>query len=158
VDAERLIAAAPLFVWASVHLGGSTHPPHVHSDAAVTGTYYVRRPEAAAPICFEDPRGRSPLDLVAALEHRLRYGGDAADGGGAVPPFHRGVCIAPAAGECVVFPPWLVHSVPPGPESGACGEQTGSVLGELAASDELLRVSFSFNLLGKWELTARTRV
>ena len=73
-DAAAAVEASPLFCWASVHLGGSTHPPHVHSDASVTGTYYARRPAGAAPLSLEDPRGRSPFDLVAGLEHRLRYG------------------------------------------------------------------------------------
>ena len=31
-------------------------------------------------------------------------------------------------------------------------------LASFADEDELLRVSFSFNLLGRWEHTARTRV
>jgi len=138
-NARSLTSGAPLFCWASVHLGGSTHPPHVHSDAAVTGTYYARRPTSSAPLLLEDPRGRSPFDLVAGLEHRLRYGESAGAGEGALPPFDRTVAVAPRAGECVIFPPWLVHSVPPGPKE-----------------DEMLRVSFSFNLLGRWEHTART--
>ena len=32
-DAASLVEESPLFCWASVHTGGSTHPPHVHSDA-----------------------------------------------------------------------------------------------------------------------------
>ena len=63
--------------------------------------------------------------------------------------------MEPKAGEMVIFPPWLVHSVPPGPKSAA-GEN-GEVMEEKKTNeDELLRVSFSFNLLGRWQHTART--
>ena len=151
----------------------STHPPHVHSDSVVTGTYYARRPHEAAPLVFEDPRGRSPFDLVAGLEHRLRYGADGASHAGAeaLPPFDRTVALEPRPGECVLFPPWLVHSVPPrGPEHAPLDEAVELTtvgagerrLGENPhgdlARDEMLRVSFSFNLLGRWEHTSRTRM
>ena len=168
-DAASLVEESPLFCWASVHTGGSTHPPHVHSDAVVTGTYYARRPEGAAPLLLEDPRGRSPFDLIAGLEHRLRYGGsDSNDGarGAAIAPFDQTVSINPKAGSCVVFPPWLVHSVPIGPamRSAAGGRRSGGPPLDSpattydAADDELLRVSFSFNLLGRWEHTVCTQV
>ena len=83
-------------------------------------------------------------------------------GGGTVPPFDRAVSIAPAESECVLFPPWLVHSVPAGPvgegHSARAPVHTAAVpWGESAAHDELVRVSFSFNLLGRWEHTARVR-
>ena len=160
LDAEEIADTSPLFCWASIHLGGSVHPPHVHSDAAVTGTYYARRPDQAAPINFEDPRGRSPFDLVAGLEHQLRYGGGGGAGGGgeAVPPFNRTVSVEPTPGDLVVFPPWLVHSVPSGPSNTKQASTSGDGLASFADEDELLRVSFSFNLLGRWEHTARTRV
>ena len=35
-------------------------------------------------------------------------------GGEAVPPFNRTVSVEPTPGDLVVFPPWLVHSVPSG--------------------------------------------
>ena len=170
--AASLVADSPLFCWASVHTAGSTHPPHVHTDAMVTGTYYARRPEGAAPLLLEDPRGRSPFDLIAGLEHRLRYGGsDSSDdaGGAAIAPFDRTVSIDPEEGSCVIFPPWLVHSVPIGPEAhprgdnlDGSGPRSVSSLDSPtapndAAEDELLRVSFSFNLLGRWEHTVRTQ-
>ena len=56
---------APLYCWASVHTEGSGHPPHVHSDSAVTGTYYVSVPDGTAPLYFEDPRGKSPFDVLS---------------------------------------------------------------------------------------------
>lgn len=159
-EAHRLAHDAPLFCWASVHLGSSTHPPHVHSDACVTGTYYARRPVDASPILFEDPRGRSPFDLVAGLEHRLRYGEQqGGGGGGALPPFDHTVAIRPEEGECVLFPPWLVHSVPPASlahdEPQHSEQDVEAALGAAARDEPLLRVSFSFNLLGRWEHTAR---
>jgi uncharacterized protein (TIGR02466 family) len=147
--ASSLARDSPLFCWASVHTGGSCHPPHVHSDSCVTGTYYARRPAGAAPIFFEDPRGRSPFDVVVGLESRLRYGSDVADHGAsdAVPPFDKGYALEPSAGDCVIFPPWLVHGVPQGPAPTA--DDDG-----MPPSD--VRVSFSFNLLGTWDHTAKT--
>ena len=41
-DEARELAKGDLMIWASVHRAGSCHPPHVHSDSMVTGTYYVR--------------------------------------------------------------------------------------------------------------------
>ena len=67
--------------------------------------------------------------------------------------------MEPKAGEMVIFPPWLVHSVPPGPKSegkSAAGDNGEVVEEKMTHEDELLRVSFSFNLLGRWEHTART--
>ena len=52
----RELAKGDLMVWASVHRAGSCHPPHVHSDSMVTGTYYVREPRAT--ILMTHPRSQ----------------------------------------------------------------------------------------------------
>ena len=75
-----------MHVWASVHRGGSTHPRHIHANAAVSGVFYVRAPRGSGRICFFDPRG-------------------------SVPPFEREVRHEPLAGELLLFPPWLSHAV-----------------------------------------------
>ena len=84
-------------------------------------------------------------------------------GGGALPPFNRAVSISPAPGDCIVFPPWIVHSVPPSTAAQHGSKEEGGGdeeedLDRALSEDDLLRVSFSFNLLGRWEHTARTRV
>ena len=133
-EARQAAQDAPLFCWASVHIGGSTHPPHVHSDACATGTFYAAAPSGSAPLLLEDPRGRSPFDVIVGIESRLRYG-SAGSGGEATPPFDQPVHVEPRVGELIVFPPWLVHGVPPTTPEGT------------------VRVSFSFNLLGGWNKT-----
>ena len=110
----------------------------------------ARRPAGAAPLSLEDPRGRSPFDLVAGLEHRLRYG-DGDGSGGAVPPFDRAVSVAAAPGVCVVFPPWIVHSVPPAPDDE---RRRGGVGARRRAAARLLLVQPA---VGKWAHTAATR-
>jgi len=137
IAALEVAQHAPLFCWASVHMDGSSHPPHVHSDSCVTGTYYARRPAAAAPLELEDPRGRSVHDVIVGIESRLRYGAAGGADERGTPPFDQPEVISPAEGDLVIFPPWLVHAVP------------GST------PDGELRVSFSFNLLGSWEKTVR---
>lgn len=135
-EASNLTANAPLFVWSSVHTGGSLHPPHVHSDSMCTGTFYAQRPTLSAPIVFDDPRGRSPFDVLVGIESNLRYG-QAANNmlTDLTPPFDQPVVVDPDEGECVLFPPWLVHQVPG------------------TTPDEIVRVSFSFNMLGHWSHT-----
>ena len=132
VELHETIENAPMFVWASVHTGGSVHPPHVHSDAMCTGTFYAQRPQTAAPIVFDDPRGTSPFDVLISIEANLRYGDGVASKPEATPPFNNPVFVEPEEKECVLFPPWLVHQVPG------------------TTPDDVVRVSFSFNLLGKW--------
>ena len=132
-QAAEFCHTAPLYCWASIHMEGSGHPPHVHSDSAVTGTYYVSVPSGTAPLCLEDPRGRSPFDVLSGIESELRY--NIKNMSEAPPPFDVGYSIQPTAGDIVLFPPWLVHSVPN------------------VETDEV-RISFSFNLKGPWEFTA----
>lgn len=63
-EAARNQAAGKMFVWASVHGDGSCHPPHVHSDSAVTGTYYAKTPKGSSPLMLDDPRGKTPYDIM----------------------------------------------------------------------------------------------
>ena len=136
-DAEAFCASAKLYCWASVHTGGSGHPPHVHSDSAVTGTFYARRPKTTAPIVFDDPRGTSPFDVLAGVESELRFGLKSLTS--APPPFDLGFEVAPDEGDVLFFPPWLVHSVPALDPGGEGAQQ--------------VRVSFSFNMRGPWSVT-----
>ena len=40
--------------------------------AQVTGTYYSQVPADCSPIVFDDPRGRSPFDVMVGIENQLR--------------------------------------------------------------------------------------
>ena len=128
----------------------------------MTGTYYAAVPPDSAPLILEDPRGRSPFDVIVGVEAtlqqqlhnhiesyddgcnhdylyqaRLRYGAASGMAETCTPPFDRPLHLAPKEGELTIFPPWLVHSVP------------------ASTPDGQVRVSFSFNLLGGWDRTAR---
>lgn len=102
--------ALRMFVWASVHEERSTHVPHDHANSAMSGVFYVAVPPRAGRITFDDPRSRSTPSASRSPfdENRLEH--------------------EPSAGELLLFPPWLVHSV--GSSSDASGP----------------RISISFNL------------
>lgn len=114
-----------LFIWASVHKGCSLHTAHVHPETAISGTFYVTAPPGSGTISFDDPRGMRP-------------------------PFHQNRLVhTPEAGEMILFPPWLVHTVAPSCEA------------------ESPRIALSFNLVssddGKdknrdWELLSDASV
>jgi hypothetical protein len=87
-NASGLVESSDLLAWASVHGNGSSHLPHIHRGALVSGVYYVSCPEGAGKIIFEDPRG-------------------------ALPPFGNRVIHTPRTGQMLLFPPWLVHHVTP---------------------------------------------
>jgi hypothetical protein len=112
--------ALRMHVWASVHEGTSTHVPHDHENSALSGVrqpsphprpkrtctracqkhclrdcsqvFYVSVPPHAGEICFEDPRST-----------RLFWS--------ETPFAARRLVHTPRAGELLLFPPWLVHSV-----------------------------------------------
>eukprot|EP01050_Picozoa_sp_SAG11_P024195 SAG11_NODE_5083_length_1669_cov_1.604459_2_plen_93_part_00 len=55
--------------------------------------------------------------VMISIENQLRYGPKGKGGFGIdpVPPFDTQSSIDPQPGSMVLFPPWLVHSVPPAP-------------------------------------------
>lgn len=122
--AEAMFAAergVTLSVWASVHEGDSQHVPHDHENSAVSGVVYVATPPNSGCIRFEDPR------VARLFWSETPFSAEPLE-------------IAPTAGEVLLFPPWLVHSV--GSSEGASAP----------------RVSISFNLAthrtGSEDLTA----
>jgi len=70
---------------------------------------------------------------MTGIENELRY--NIKNMSESPPPFDLGHVIQPRSGDIVLFPPWLVHSVP--------NVDTNEV-----------RVSFSFNLRGPWSFTS----
>lgn len=77
--------------WANVMGRGAAHAGHLHPQAVVSGTYYVRVPRGAAGLKFEDPR----LSRFMAAPAR---------------PAH--VTLPAQAGQLVLFESWLRHEVP----------------------------------------------
>lgn len=79
--------------WANLMGQGSAHGPHLHPQAVVSGTYYVRVPRGAPGLKFEDPR------LASFMAAPLRRSG-------------THVTLPARAGALVLFESWLRHEVP----------------------------------------------
>ena len=43
-------------MWVNILPEGGSHSSHIHTNAVLSGTYYVKSPEGAGPLVFEDPR------------------------------------------------------------------------------------------------------
>ena len=85
--------------WAVLLKAGDGQAIHVHPHAHISGVYYVTVPQSAldttdgGKISFYDPRPRANMNQLAFQITR-----------------HREV---PAAGDILLFPSWLEHSVYP---------------------------------------------
>lgn len=93
--------------WVNIMPARVSHGLHLHPLSFISGTYYVRTPQGAAGLKFEDPRLSK---LMAAPPRR-------ADAPAAQRPF---VTLPARAGRVVLFESWLRHEVP---ASRAAGER-----------------------------------
>jgi uncharacterized protein (TIGR02466 family) len=85
--------------WVNFMGRGAAHTLHLHPQAVISGTYYVRMPRGAAGLRFEDPRLAS---FMARPPQRVR-----------VREALRYHVIVPArAGDLILFESWLRHEVP----------------------------------------------
>jgi len=90
--------------WINIMPKGVAHGLHLHPNAVVSGTYYVRTPAGCPGLKFEDPR----LSRLMAAPPRLA---DAR-------PIHRAHVTYPArAGHVTLFESWLRHEVVANPLS-----------------------------------------
>lgn len=88
--------------WLNVMPRGCAHSFHLHPQAVVSGTYYVKTPRGCSGIKFEDPR----LSRLMAAPAR-KAGGR---------PEQRPHIEYPArAGQVILFESWLRHEVPASP-------------------------------------------
>ena len=80
-------------MWVNVLPQGGSHTSHIHTNAVLSGTYYVNAPEGSSPIVFEDPR------------HAMMM---------AAPPRKTSVYESrtPKAGTLMLWESWLRHEVP----------------------------------------------
>ena len=80
-------------LWVNVLPQGGSHTSHLHTNAVLSGTYYVTAPEGASPIVFEDPRHAmmmaAPPRKASVYESRI-----------------------PKAGTLMLWESWLRHEVP----------------------------------------------
>jgi uncharacterized protein (TIGR02466 family) len=82
--------------WANVMRKGVHHGWHLHPQAVISGTYYLKTPRGAAPLKFEDPR----LDRLMAAPLS--------------PSRQRALWLEVPARESwvVLFESWMRHEVP----------------------------------------------
>jgi uncharacterized protein (TIGR02466 family) len=87
-------------IWVNQLDSGGSHSGHIHPHCVLSGTYYVRVPDGASSIKFEDPR--LPMMMAAPSP---REDADEAH--------KRFVYVAPQAGDLLLWESWLRHEVPP---------------------------------------------
>jgi uncharacterized protein (TIGR02466 family) len=85
-------------LWVNVLKPGGSHSGHIHPHSVLSGTVYVRVPQGAAAIRFEDPR----LPMMMAAPPRV------ADAPEALQTF---VYVQPQAGTVLLWESWLRHEV-----------------------------------------------
>ena len=87
--------------WANLMGRGSGHSLHLHPQAVISGTYYVKAPRGSAGLKFEDPRlsrfMAAPMRRTGARRDLLAH-----------------VSFPARAGRVVLFESWLRHEVPAG--------------------------------------------
>lgn len=84
--------------WANVMPRGAAHGLHLHPQAVISGTYYVKTPARSPGLKFEDPR----LSRMMAAPPRRA---------GAAEPFRLHVIYPARAGHVILFESWLRHEV-----------------------------------------------
>jgi uncharacterized protein (TIGR02466 family) len=86
-------------MWVNVLPEGGHHTGHIHTNSVISGTYYVKVPQGAGPIVFEDPR----LPLMMAAPPRRNK---------APREVQPQVSVLPQAGSLLLWESWLRHEVP----------------------------------------------
>ncbi len=86
-------------MWVNVLPEGGAHSSHIHTNAVLSGTYYVRTPKGAGPIVFEDPRHAL---MMAAPPRKVS----------APRPMRTYVSMEPVPGTLFLWESWLRHEVP----------------------------------------------
>lgn len=95
MDGLKLVLDA---IWVNVLGEGGHHSGHIHPGSVISGTYYVRVPEGAGRIKFEDPR----LAMMMAAPQLADEAPETA---------RRFVYVTPAEETCLMWESWLRHEV-----------------------------------------------
>lgn len=85
--------------WANIMPKGCTHSFHLHPQAVVSGTYYVKTPRGCSGLKFEDPR----LSCLMAAPMRSPNAPQA---------MQPHITLPAVAGQVILFESWLRHEVP----------------------------------------------
>lgn len=86
--------------WINIMSRGTAHSFHLHPQAVVSGTYYVKTPRGCSGLKFEDPR----LSRLMAAPPRKAGSDQAAH-----------MTYPARAGDLILFESWLRHEVPAHP-------------------------------------------
>ena len=86
-------------MWVNVLSQGGSHTSHLHTNAVLSGTYYVTVPEGSAPIVFEDPRHAL---MMAAPPRKMS----------APHEVQTNVSEKARPGTLLLWESWLRHEVP----------------------------------------------
>jgi uncharacterized protein (TIGR02466 family) len=86
-------------MWVNVMPEGGSHTGHIHTNAVISGTYYVAVPEGAGPIVYEDPR----LAMLMAAPPKKSS---------APREMKTHISEVPMAGTLLLWESWLRHEVP----------------------------------------------
>jgi uncharacterized protein (TIGR02466 family) len=86
-------------LWVNVLPEGGSHTGHIHTNSVISGTYYVKVPEGAGPIVYEDPR--YPFMMAAPPRRKT-----------APQDMLASVSFRPEAGSLLLWESWLRHEVP----------------------------------------------
>lgn len=81
-------------LWVNLLPEGGSHTSHIHTNAVLSGTYYVNAPKGSSPIVFEDPRHTR---MMAAPQKKNGS------------PY---ISVTPRAGTLLLWESWLRHEVP----------------------------------------------
>lgn len=83
--------------WANISAPGARHKAHTHPNNFLSGVYYVRTPESADTITFDDPRPQSNIICPQNTEPGEENAGQ--------------MFVRASEGMLILFPAWLPHSV-----------------------------------------------
>ena len=85
-------------LWVNVLPPGGSHTSHLHTNAVLSGTYYVSATAGAGPIVFEDPRHAM---MMAAPPRKSS----------APPDMSVYASVSPEPGMLLLWESWLRHEV-----------------------------------------------
>jgi uncharacterized protein (TIGR02466 family) len=88
---------------------GGEHKLHAHPNCILSGVFYLKIPEGAPPIIFNDPR-----DHYKYIQYPIKFG-NPRDMYKLLPEY----VINPTEGLMLMWPSWLEHQVP----SSECSEE-----------------------------------
>lgn len=84
--------------WANINPQGGLNSPHTHPNNFLSGVYYVKLPDSNGRIVFSDPRPQA-FHIAPPMPQWNKYLGNQ-------------ISLEAKEGRLVLFPAWLVHSVP----------------------------------------------